>query len=294
MILNNGHSKQYLEDWKAGKIVQGVGLNCEMIDQYVKWKQGQVNFVLGLDNVGKTHFMLWYFLCLSVHHGKKWILATLENKPAQSVKKLIEMLAGEKIENMSMSDLYTYHDQIDHWFKFIDHKKSYKIKDLLDIYAGSDADGCFTDPFTGINRQFGHADNYEFLNTCREFANSTNKTLVTSLHPRTEGGVREFAKGSPMEGFIRPPRKAHSEGGQSFANRADDFWVLHRHTSHPSFWSTTELHVVKVKDTDTGGSLTMESEPIFCDYNFGLGFTLSGANPLRTKKQDNLNPNINF
>ena len=58
MILQNGHSKQYLEDWKAGKIVQGVGLNCEMIDQYVKWKQGQVNFVLGLDNVGKTHFML--------------------------------------------------------------------------------------------------------------------------------------------------------------------------------------------------------------------------------------------
>jgi len=294
MILKDGHSKQYLEDWQDGKIEQGLGIGCEFIDQYVRWKQGQVNFILGLDNVGKTHLALWYFLCLAVHHEKKFAITTLENKPGQSVKKLIEMKAQCKIENMSRSDLYYHHDWVDHYFKFLDHSLSYKFENLLDIYSGMDVDGCFTDPFTGLDRIIDHKNNYDFLNKSRVFANSTNKTLITSLHPRTEGGTQKFAKGHDMEGYLQPPLKAHSEGGQSFANRADDFWVFHRHTQHPNRYLTSEWHVAKVKDTDTGGKVTFNGEPVFLDYNFGLGFTMSGNDPLRTKKQDNLNPNINF
>ena len=97
-----------------------------------------------------------------------------------------------------------------------------------------------------------------------------------------------------MEGYLQPPLKAHSEGGQSFANRADDFWVFHRHTQHPHRYLTSEWHVAKVKDTDTGGKVTFNGEPVFLDYNFGLGFTMSGNDPLRTKKQSDLQANTSF
>jgi hypothetical protein len=61
MILNNGHSTQFLNDYRDGKIPFGLKLNCAL-DEYFVYKHNQLNIFLGHDNVGKTYFQLWYFL----------------------------------------------------------------------------------------------------------------------------------------------------------------------------------------------------------------------------------------
>jgi len=73
MILNDGHSTNYLLDYKDGKISMGLGIGC-VLDDYIRFKRKQLNIVLGHDNVGKSYFMLWYFLCLAVKHNLKFVL----------------------------------------------------------------------------------------------------------------------------------------------------------------------------------------------------------------------------
>lgn len=297
MFLDKGHAQKYLEDWQDGKIQQGLGIGDSVADQYLRHKQGQMNFIMGLDNVGKTHFELWYFLVLAVHHNITFDIWTGENNPSQNVKKLIEMLAGEKIDNMQKHKLYNYHDQIDMWFNFISTNQMYRQEELLDLFGETDSLVGVIDPFTGLKRDYQHQDNYEYNHKAREFVNKTNKTLYTSLHPRTEAGNREFPKGHDLEGYIKPPYKSFAEGGQVFPNRADDFYVIHRHVQHPVYRFTTELHIQKVKDTDTGGTTTLSTEPLMFDYNYGLGFTIGGYNPLKNKpqpKQMKMKPNKEF
>ena len=299
MILGKGHSKQYLEDWQNGKIRKGLGIGCPVTDQFLRFKQSQLNMILGLDNVGKTHAQLWYQLVLSVQHGITWDVWSGENNPSQSIKKLIEMFAGERIDKMPKHKLYNYHDQIEQWFNFVDIKQMYDIKQMFDIFGSTESKGCLIDPYTGLKREFGHSDNYKFLNDAREFVNSTGKTMYVTSHPRTEAGVRLYAKPHDLEGYLKPPLKAHSEGGQPFANRVDDFIVYHRMTDHPIYRTKTEMHIKKVKDTDTGGGITLNDNPVLLDYNAGLGFTVNGYNPLTNKpkleqKKIELKPNKNF
>jgi hypothetical protein len=62
-------------------------------------------------------------------------------------------------------------------------------------------------------------------------------------------------------GMVMPPGKADTEGGGKFGNRADDFLTIHRHTQHAEDWKWTEIHVRKVKETETGGRQTFMDEP---------------------------------
>lgn len=73
MILKPGHSTQYLQDYKDGKIQQGLGIGCPL-DDHIRYKQKQLNLILGHDNVGKTFWMWWYFLCINHIHSKKYHL----------------------------------------------------------------------------------------------------------------------------------------------------------------------------------------------------------------------------
>ena len=42
------------------------------------------------------------------------------------------------------------------------------------------------------------------------------------------------------------------EGGGKWSNRCDNFMVIHRYVQHAMDWMITNVHVRKVKDTDTG------------------------------------------
>ena len=62
--------------------------------------------------------------------------------------------------------------------------------------------------------------------------------------------------------YQMPIGLASVEGGGKWANRADDVICIHRYTSSPTDWMYSHLHVLKVKENETGGRCTPFEEPI--------------------------------
>jgi hypothetical protein len=176
MILKNGHATQYLNDFKEGKITQGLGIGC-ILDDYIRFKTKQLNIVLGHDNVGKTYFMEWYFLCLAINKGLKITIWAGENSSGQIMRDLIQMYTGKRFSDLSYSELRSAEVTLEYYFQFVDNSKMYKPKDMLDIIDSTECNIGFIDPFTGLDRGMTHSDNYEFLNNTRQFCNQTGKTI---------------------------------------------------------------------------------------------------------------------
>lgn len=262
---------KYLEDYHSGKIKLGYGIN-NPLDEYLRAKHGQLNIINGIDNVGKTVWILWYFLQLSIVHNLKWVIYSGENKTGQLVRQLIQFYSGKYIKSMDLGEVFKHELQINEWFTFVDNKHFYKSSELFKIFNDIDCFGCLIDPFTGLDREFTHAANYEFLNECRAFCNQTGKSIYVNTHVHSEASRRTYGDKSPFTGYVMPPLKSQSEGGQPFANRPDDFITIHRLVGHPHRNTITEAYIRKVKDTETGGKVSPIDAPIEFDFNNGLGF----------------------
>jgi hypothetical protein len=287
-ITKQDSINEYLQDYHAGKISKGLDTGLSKLDDSIRFKDGQLVIINGLDNVGKTIWMLWYFLCLSIKHNLKWCIYSGENKAGQLVRQLIQFKTGKRLKDLQLSEVFRHEIEIKEWFTFVDNSNLYKTKDLFKIYKSGDFNGCLIDPFTGLDREFTHAANYQFLNECRDFCNQTNKTLYVNTHVVSEAARRTYGEGHEYAGYPFPPSKAQSEGGQPFGNRTDDFITIHRLVGHPIKNYITDVYIRKIKDTETGGMVTSIEDPLEFNFNAGLGFTLDGINPLSETKKDDL------
>jgi hypothetical protein len=94
------------------------------------------------------------------------------------------------------------------------------------------------------------------------------------------------------KGHLKPPLKAHIEGGKPFLNRCDDMIVIHRLVKHPTLKYVTMIDVEKIKDRDTGGQQTELNNPEMFDYNTGLGFKQGGVDPIQRRGEVTIKPLI--
>lgn len=286
MILEPGHSTEYLEKYKKGEITKGLGLGCSL-DDYLRFKRSQVNIVLGHDNVGKSFFLFWYFLALHSQHGLRFLIWAGENRSGQIMRDLIQFYTGTRLSNLTMHEVNIYRAYLENAFGFVDNTQLYKPDQLLKIFAeqGQSYDGFLIDPFTGLDREFTHGANYDFMNKTREFVNKYNKTLYICTHPVTQSGrsIGIYPEGHHWFGHVKPPLKDHVEGGKPFTNRVDDMIVIHRLVKHEEMKYKTMVNVEKVKDQETGGKQTQLDFPLLFDFNSGLGFTIDGVDPMKRK-----------
>jgi len=273
--------RKYLDDYHAGRIKKGLGIGCTELDNVLRYKQGQFNIINGLDNVGKTAWIMWYFLCLAELHGITFTIWSGENKSGMLIRQMIEWLTGRKLKDLSISEVYQYELQLSELFKFIPNDKMYKNKDLYQIAIDNNSKCLLIDPFTGMDREYTHKGNYDFLNETRQFCNKENITCYVNTHPNSEAARRIHGDGQELAGYAMPPSKAQTEGGQPFANRPDDFITIHRYVGHELHQYNTLIYTRKIKDTETGGRVTPIDAPVSFDFNNGLGFTNGGYNPLK-------------
>ena len=296
-LVKDSEVDSYLDDYINGRIPDGLKINCAL-DNHLRWKQGSFNMILGHDNVGKTYWRIWYYLCLAKLYGKTFCIWTGENKAGQIFRDLIKMYSGKEVKSLSLAEVSRYKQEIGQYFKFVDNKYLYKYKDLLSIFDDGDYSGCLIDPYTGLDRDFSHSANYDFLNTSRQWVNKTGKTIDVCTHPVSASGraVGMYPANHQWANHVKMPNKSDTEGGKPFPNRCDDFYVIHRLTQLESMRTYTMVGVDKVKDTETGGSNTNLDEPVLCEYNNGFGFTINGINPLLDvqKKSLPLEPNGDF
>ena len=89
MIKPKDNALKYLFAFKDGKIKKGLGIDCGL-DKNLVYKKGSFTICVGMDNVGKTNFMMWYFLVLSVKHSLKWCIWSGENSEGQLKRDLIQ------------------------------------------------------------------------------------------------------------------------------------------------------------------------------------------------------------
>jgi len=281
MVQVQGNVTDYLLDVKHGRVKQGLGIGCPL-DENIRFKRSQLNIILGHDNVGKSYFISWYFLTLALKHDLKFMLWAGENNKGQILRDMIQMYRGVKFTELTEQEIMSSAAYLEQFFYFVDNKQLYKPEALLRIFEGAEVDACLIDPFTGLDRDMTYEGNYRFLNMARDFCNRTGKTLYINTHPTSESGRNgNLYPDGEWKGHLKPPLKDHIEGGKAFLNRCDDMFIIHRLIKHESMKFYTMFSAEKIKDTETGGSINRLNEPLLCEFNYGLGFTVHGMDPLQ-------------
>ena len=286
-----------LDDIRLGRVEKGFAVGNEKWDQHILFKRGQFNMVNGHDNVGKTDVLLWYFVCLAKKHNMKFNIYSSENTHRSQVFKLFNFWTGKRLDKDFTKDNRGFQKTLNEMtdcFNFIRADKRYSSNQILDIADKSSADGLLIDPFNSLMTESGnkHQEDYDTCANIRIFCDTTNTTTFVNAHLVTQAARNVYVKESEFEGNLKPGEKSDTEGGQKFANRADDFWSIHRMTQHAEHWSRTEVHVRKVKETITGGSCTLRDSPIYMDWENHCRYKINGKNPLSNHYEDIGNKDI--
>jgi hypothetical protein len=286
MIVKDTEGKDYLTKLREGKLETGLGIGCHL-DTHLVFKRKQLVFANGLDNVGKTYFMVWYFLALTQKHGLTWTIYSTENSIPKIKRDLIQFISQKKIEELTEIEFYNHFNHVSHYFKFLSTEEVYNFEDVLKLFNESDTDGYLIDPLTALAngkiKVNKHETDNENLLRLRAWLNTNNKTVYINTHVSTEAARKVYPKDHDLANHPSPPMKSDTEGGQKMANRADDFITIHRLTQHPDSWMNTHIHVRKVKDTLTGGGMTMMDFPVVLRHEKNFSFVCGGINPLNGK-----------
>lgn len=283
-ILKEDYQNKELEQYFDGSMQQGLGIDCDL-DNHLRFKKGQFNLILGNDNVGKTFWLLWYFTMLSVKQSLKWTIYCSENEVWSVKQKLMGFYLNKsiKLKYIEEKDFYNAKNWVEHYFKFVDTNKLYTVKQLLEVFESSDTDGYLLDPYNSLTKEKGfnsHEYDYEMASLVRMFCRRTKKTIYISMHPVSDASRNKHTDGQ-FKGQQAPPLKSHAEGGQKWANRCDDFLILHRYFTE-DMKSKTLLFVEKIKETETGGDRTPFGNPLVFVFK-PYGFSVNGKNPLEEK-----------
>jgi len=299
MIVADDEGKQYLLDLMAGKIPLGLGIDCEL-DNHLRFKKGQLVMINGHDNVGKTYWIIYYFLALTMKHGLTWTIYSSENMIANIKRDLIQFKTGKKLSELSEQEFYQEFTEISHYFKFVDVEQLYTVDSIQKVFEKSNTDGYLIDPLTTLLNDTikvnKHETDNEGILRLKTWLKKSKKTLYINTHCSTESTRKVYPREHELAGHITPPLKADTIGGQKYADRADDFITIHRLIQHENQWMDTQVHVRKVKDTQTGGKGTFLETPVIFKCSYTVNFYVADINPMsnKPKKEIELQPNTEF
>ena len=302
MITNHRDNDNFLEQARLDQVPQGLGIGVNL-DNNLRFKKGSFNIILGHANTGKTYFVLWYFLALSFNHGHKHLIYAAENSINGLKRNLIDLYGQKKIKNMTKEELDTNKKFIEDHFDFIDHKRLWGVTEFMTGVQQIERkyDTIMIDPINSFQRPRGvnaHESDYETASKLRLYAKKTETSIYVCMHASTEALRKVHPREHAFEGLPIPPSGADAEGGGKWINRCDDFITVHRYTQSETEWMYTEVHVKKVKETETGGRPTFLNNPVKFLLNNGTQFLCAGKNALESDtvgiQSSNLQPNTEF
>jgi hypothetical protein len=298
MIAKTDKIKQRIYDIKNGKIQEGLKIGVPEIDEYIRFKQGNFNLIIGHANVGKTTVICYILTLYAVLHKLKFVIWSSENTPDSIVRKIIEFKMGKPIHSAKELEIESSIKWCNDHFKIIDVQELYTYKDLLKealkIKELWNYQGFLIDPYNSLSKDAqlmrgvgAHEYDYLAASEFRLFAKKNNVTVFLNAHGVTEAMRRVHQKGHEYENLPTPLGLASVEGGGKWGNRSDDVVCIHRYTNHPTDWMFTNLHVLKIKETETGGRCTPYEEPLRLRMvKNNVGFEFLGKDILHSKKSE--------
>ena len=275
----------YLGQVIDGTLPMGLTTGSPELDKHFLYKEGNMVSINGIDNTGKTSFILWLLLIAAMYHGWKGLLFVSENSLGGVMRKLIQFYWGKQLHGnyaMTKEEYQVAKSFVEkHFFHIKAQEDLYNYKDILNMVKKArlkipDLKYCMIDPYnslktdlSGFSKLSTHEYHYEALSELKSYGQQTMFGWYVNHHAysgaaRLKDGDRKY----PLA-----PRKEDTEGGVKVANKTDDFLTIHRLTQHPSDWMITEVHVRKIKDTETGGMPTPLESPVrFEMYKGGTAF----------------------
>lgn len=278
-------NEDYFRSVRDGTLQMGLTTGSPELDRHFLFKKGNLVMTNGIDNVGKTEFILWLELIAAMYHGWKGVIFSGENTVASLQRRLIQLFWGKPLAKgdfqMSEKEFLIARNFIDKHFRFIQPQEQlFNYKDIINLMKIALNEGDYQygmiDPYnalktdlSGFSKLSTHEYHYEALSEIKAFGQSKGFGWFINNHAVTSALRQKDADRK----YPVAPRKEDTEGGGKFSNKADDFGTIHRLTQHPQYWSITEFHIRKIKDTETGGKPTPLDEPVrFNRYKGGYAY----------------------
>ncbi len=299
MIATIKDLKEKVLDIKYDRIEQGKTLDIPEVDEWLRFKKGAFNICVGHANTGKTTVILYLMLAYALKHDLSWLIFSSENTDYSIARKLIEFKTATPVQKLPDARIEEELNWINDHFKIISVNKIYTARTLMEeakkIKEVFNYDGLFVDPYNSLAKDAqllrsvgGHEYDYQIASEMRLFCKEYNVSMWLNCHAVTEALRRKHPQDHEFAGFPMPPSMADVEGGGKWGNRADDVVSVHRYTQHPERWMYSDIHVTKVKETETGGRPTPYDAPISLRMMpSNTAFTIAGRDIISVEKFDN-------
>ena len=264
----------WIDQYREGNIEVGLSTGNTRLDENFRFKKEFV-MINGHSNIGKTTFTLFLMVSASMNHGWRWVIYSAENTTAALKMKLMQFCLDKHITSMSYQEQKRAYQWVKEHFVVIKNDEVLSYTDVLlfaeKLHRMKAIDGLFIDPYNSLRidgmkgkHLNSHDYHYEAASDFLTFSNRLGVAVWVNAH-----SVTESQRQKDPDGYPRAPFAEDTEGGGKWVNRADCFITLHRKVQHtdPNVRFCTEMHVRKVRETDTGGTPTPYAEPLFFKFN---------------------------
>lgn len=228
------------------------------LDEYFRWKKGDITLCTGYGNHGKSFFMLQLMLTKSIWDGWKWAIFSPENFPANDFyDDIIEMYVGKWLADMTEQEYIDACLFIDLHFFYVYPDDEHDINSIHEkfrhLILKKGVDGVMIDPFNQLDsnqKAYQREDQYlsEVLKDVKRFALLNHIAYCIVAHPKNPS----FQKDQPM-----PIVDMYDiAGGAMWGNKCDQILSYYRPNFHSDKNSPqVKVFVQKLKRRRTGGQL---------------------------------------
>lgn len=297
MIAQAKKLQDKILDIKYGRVKEGLKIGIPEIDEHIRQKKGFSIFI-GHANVGKTTVIIYLFVLWAKIHNLKFLIWSSENTPESILRKIIEFYMGKPIQDASDKEINNAVEWSNIHFKIIDIDDLYTYKQLLkeaqQIKNAWNYDGILIDPYNSLSKDASvlkmvgnsHDYDYQVATELRLFAKHNNISVYLNAHGVTSALRQVHHSGHEFEGLTRPLSMSDIEGGSKWSSRADDVYCIHRYVSHPTDWMYSHIHVLKIKENETGGRPTTFEQPIMLKMKINnVGFEFLGRDLIKNNNK---------
>jgi twinkle protein len=226
------------------------------MDEFFRWKKGEINLFVGWANHGKTTLVLQLMLTKSFYDGWKWAIFSPENYPATDFyDDLIEMYAGKWLDKMTEEEYTEAALFIDQHIFYVYPDDGHDINSINEkfryLVLKKGVDGVLIDPYNQLDRTATHFQREDLylsdqLKDIKRFALLNCISYNIIAHP---------AKQSKQEDKSLPPVDMYDiAGGAMWANKADNIISYYRPNHHNEKTSPeVQIFTQKIKRRRTGG-----------------------------------------